>query len=81
MCLMLIQSVPQIIFRMFNIRLQYPSSRFTICARSGRPDDSDLEEVYNTDRHLLYVACTRERDHLLVTSLEPAPAFLGDLRM
>ena len=21
-------------------------------------DDSDLEEVYNTERHLLYVACT-----------------------
>lgn len=28
-------------------------------------DDSDLEEVYNTERHLLYVACTRARDHLL----------------
>jgi superfamily I DNA/RNA helicase len=27
-------------------------------------DDSDLEEVYNTERHLLYVACTRARDHL-----------------
>lgn len=25
-------------------------------------DDSDLEEVYNTERHLLYVACTRARD-------------------
>jgi hypothetical protein len=24
-------------------------------------DDSDLEEVYNTERHLLYVACTRAR--------------------
>ena len=34
-------------------------------------DDSDLEEVYNTERHLLYVACTRARDHLLVTSVEP----------
>ena len=30
-------------------------------------DDADLEEVYNTERHLLYVACTRARDHLLVT--------------
>ena len=27
-------------------------------------DDADLEEVYNTERHLLYVACTRARDHL-----------------
>ena len=44
-------------------------------------DDSDLEEVYNTERHLLYVACTRARDHLLVTSAEPASEFLDDLRL
>jgi superfamily I DNA/RNA helicase len=43
-------------------------------------DDSDLEEVYNTERHLLYVACTRARDHLLVTSVDPASEFLDDLR-
>lgn len=43
-------------------------------------DDSDLEEVYNTERHLLYVACTRARDHLLVTSGGPASEFLDDLR-
>ena len=42
-------------------------------------DTSDLEEVYNTERHLLYVACTRARDHLLVTSVEPASEFLDDL--
>jgi superfamily I DNA/RNA helicase len=44
-------------------------------------DDSDLEEVYNTERHLLYVACTRARDHLLVTSVDPASEFLDDLRI
>lgn len=44
-------------------------------------DDSDLEEVYNTERHLLYVACTRARDHLLVTSVEPKSEFLDDLRV
>jgi superfamily I DNA/RNA helicase len=27
-------------------------------------DDADLEMVYDTERHLLYVACTRARDHL-----------------
>ena len=43
-------------------------------------DDADLEEVYNTERHLLYVACTRARDHLLVTSVEPGSEFLEDLR-
>ncbi len=44
-------------------------------------DTSDLEDVYNTERHLLYVACTRARDHLLVTSVDPASEFLGDLMM
>ena len=42
-------------------------------------DPSDLEEVYNTERHLLYVACTRARDHLLVTGVEPVSEFLDDL--
>ncbi|MEN6487759.1 MAG: UvrD-helicase domain-containing protein, partial [Smithella sp.] len=43
-------------------------------------DDADLEEVYNTERHLLYVACTRARDHLLVTSGDSPSEFLDDLR-
>ena len=43
-------------------------------------DDADLQEVYDTERHLLYVACTRARDHLLVTSVSPASEFLDDLR-
>ena len=42
-------------------------------------DDSDLQEVYDTERHLLYVACTRARDNLLVTGVEPASEFLDDL--
>jgi mRNA-degrading endonuclease RelE of RelBE toxin-antitoxin system len=44
-------------------------------------DEADLQEVYDTERHLLYVACTRARDHLLITSVEPASEFLDDLRM
>ncbi|MFW6195473.1 MAG: UvrD-helicase domain-containing protein [Chloroflexota bacterium] len=42
-------------------------------------DAADLEEVYNTERHLLYVACTRARDHLLVTAAGPPSEFLEDL--
>jgi superfamily I DNA/RNA helicase len=42
-------------------------------------DDADLQEVYDTERHLLYVACTRARDHLLVTGSDPASEFLDDL--
>ena len=42
-------------------------------------DDADLEGVYDSERHLLYVACTRARDHLLVTGAEPGSEFLIDL--
>ena len=41
-------------------------------------DASDLEEVYNTERHLLYVACTRGRDFLSVTGVSPGSEFLDD---
>jgi ATP-dependent exoDNAse (exonuclease V) beta subunit len=37
-----------------------------------------LSEVYDTERHLLYVACTRARDHLLVTGVDPVSEFLDD---
>lgn len=43
-------------------------------------DDSDLQEVYDTERHLLYVACTRARDHLLITATDPGSEFLDDLK-
>jgi hypothetical protein len=43
-------------------------------------DDADLQEVYDTERQLLYVACTRARDHLLVTSVRPASEFLDDMK-
>jgi mRNA-degrading endonuclease RelE of RelBE toxin-antitoxin system len=42
-------------------------------------DEGDLKDVYDTERHLLYVACTRARDHLLVTCVKPASEFLDDL--
>ena len=43
-------------------------------------DDADLQEVYDTERHLLYVAATRARDNLLVTGVEPASEFLDDFK-
>ena len=42
-------------------------------------DDSDLQEIYETERHLLYVACTRARDWLFVSGVEPMSEFLDDL--
>jgi ATP-dependent exoDNAse (exonuclease V) beta subunit len=46
----------------------------------GVTDNADLEQVYNSERHLLYVACTRERDFLMVSGVEPVWEFLDDLR-
>jgi Superfamily I DNA and RNA helicases len=43
-------------------------------------DQADLESIYVTERQLLYVACTRARDHLLVTSAEHPSEFLADMR-
>lgn len=42
-------------------------------------DDADLQEVYDTERHLLYVACTRARDCLFVSGVTPTSEFLEDL--
>ena len=44
-------------------------------------DDADLQEVYETERHLLYVAlgCTRARDYLYSSAAEPVSEFLEDL--
>lgn len=42
-------------------------------------DEASLERIYATERHLLYVACTRARDHLLVSGVDPASEFLDDI--
>ncbi len=42
-------------------------------------DEADLEAIYATERNLLYVACTRAREALLVTAVEPGSEFLEDL--
>ncbi len=44
-------------------------------------DTADLEDIYNTERQLLYVACTRARDQLLITSTDPASEFVDDLAL
>jgi superfamily I DNA/RNA helicase len=45
----------------------------------GVTDEADLEDVYDTERQILYVACTRARDWLLVTGVTPGSEFLRDL--
>ena len=42
-------------------------------------DQAVLKDVYDTERHLLYVACTRAREHLMVSGIEPVSEFLEDI--
>ena len=42
-------------------------------------DESDLGEVYETERHLLYVACTRARDYLHLSGIAPVSEFIDDI--
>lgn len=44
-------------------------------------DPSELEDIYNSERQLLYVACTRARDRLLVSNAGEASEFLDDFRL
>lgn len=44
-------------------------------------DKGELEEVYATERHLLYVACTRARDYLLINRSQACVRVPGDLRV
>lgn len=42
-------------------------------------DEMELDEVYATERQLLYVAATRARDRLLISGVSPGSEFLADL--
>ena len=42
-------------------------------------EDGDLRETYGSERQLLYVACTRARDLLLVSGVAPVSEFLADM--
>lgn len=42
-------------------------------------DETELREVYDSERHLLYVAATRARDMLWVSGCRPISEFLEDL--
>lgn len=48
---------------------------------STAADEAEVYDSYLTERHLLYVACTRARDALYVTGVAPASEFLADLRL
>ncbi|TWB23459.1 AAA domain-containing protein [Nitrospirillum amazonense] len=41
-------------------------------------DEAELDDIYETERRLLYVACTRAREHLLLTGVMPTSEYLAD---
>jgi superfamily I DNA/RNA helicase len=41
-------------------------------------DEAELDDIYETERRLLYVACTRAREHLLLTGVHPTSEYLVD---
>jgi hypothetical protein len=41
-------------------------------------DEAELDDIYETERRLLYVACTRAREHLLLTGVTPTSEYLSD---
>jgi hypothetical protein len=41
-------------------------------------DEAELDDIYETERRLLYVACTRAREHLLLTGVTPVSEYLAD---
>jgi superfamily I DNA/RNA helicase len=47
---------------------------------AGISDPGDMHQAYDLERHLLYVACTRARDHLMISGVNPASEFLADLK-
>jgi superfamily I DNA/RNA helicase len=42
-------------------------------------DEAELDEIYESERRLLYVACTRAREHLVLTGVTPTSEYLSDL--
>ena len=43
-------------------------------------DDADFKEIYDTERHLFYVAATRARENLLITGVKPGSEFIEDIK-
>jgi superfamily I DNA/RNA helicase len=44
-------------------------------------DETELDDVYETERHLFYVACTRARDRLLISAVRPVSEYIQDLQV
>jgi ATP-dependent exoDNAse (exonuclease V) beta subunit len=54
-----------------------PSAAAHACV-ADEADEAELDDIYETERRLLYVACTRAREHLLLTRVAPTSEYLGN---
>jgi ATP-dependent exoDNAse (exonuclease V) beta subunit len=50
------------------------------CGVADAADEAELDDIYETERRLLYVACTRAREHLLLTGISPVSEYLSDMQ-
>ena len=83
------ERVPPTIVQMFKAKgLEYRAAVVMACDNGVIPSpdrlaEADLvagmEEIYDTERNLLYVACTRARDYLLITSAGTPSELLLDM--
>lgn len=42
-------------------------------------DDAEMDDIYEIERRLLYLACTRASDRLMVSGVEPISEYLTDM--
>jgi ATP-dependent exoDNAse (exonuclease V) beta subunit len=53
-------------------------SRRLLTRVADAADEAELDDIYETERRLLYVACTRAREHLLLAGVKPTSEYLSD---
>ena len=76
-------------YTMFEAKgLEYRAAVVMACDSELLPDPerleeagiiADMDEIYDTERNLLYVACTRAREYLLITCGGTPSSLLLDL--
>ena len=63
----------------YAVENRFPELRHTLVAPTSSLGFGGFDFLHETERHLLYVACTRARDRLLVSGVAPGSEFLDDL--
>ena len=71
--------VPVVVRALLRNAAQWPTVAALGASEHAIGDMAEMEAVYESERHLLYVACTRPRDRLMVSAIEPGSEFIEDL--